>query len=172
MPVPAPQHQPGSYRSQGENDHVPSDDWPGDCLVQWGSSGVVLSRGRDTYRTAFFEAFPSDPNTFIRGEGATIGEAEAAALARWSRIQGCPAHEFERGAYRNGAGACKHCGLFNGEAFEPLERCFVCAAPTFYAYGADADGTMYWYCEAHAGQRDRALHPNPFDRYRDEADKD
>jgi hypothetical protein len=132
-------------------------------MVQWGAKGVVIS-AKGNYATAFFEAFPNDPATFIRGEGATVAEAEEKALARWRRHKACAGHEFERRGYRNGAGVCKHCGLFNSDAFEPEERCTVCGCPTYYTYGTDAEGVAHWYCEEHAGQRDRNLHPSPLDR--------
>lgn len=45
--------------------------WPEDCFCQAGHSGVVFTKSGH-YRTAFFEAFPKNPNTFIRGEGSTI----------------------------------------------------------------------------------------------------
>lgn len=63
--------------------------WPDDCTVQWGGRGVVFS-GKETYQTAFFEAFPADGSAgFLRGEGKTIEEAEADAFSQWERQAGC-----------------------------------------------------------------------------------
>jgi hypothetical protein len=69
------------------------------------------------YRTAFFEAFLKDPNTFIRGEGKTVAEAEAHAWAQLERIRACPGHDFETRGYTNGCGFCKHCALFMSGVF-------------------------------------------------------
>lgn len=111
---------PGSYNHHG---HTPVCEWPADCTVQWGARGVVLRRQENggSYNTAFFEAFPTKPKTFIRGEGSTIEEAERSAFGQFEKFQACPNHEFERRNYTNGAGFCKHCGLFNSTAFEPIE---------------------------------------------------
>ena len=166
MPRIAEQHLPGGWRSTGANAHTPRDAWPADCLVQWGSKGLVFAQGART--TAFFEAFPQEPATFIRGEGATVAEAEEAAFAKWHRILACPGHDFERRTWRNGSGACRHCDLFNSRAFEPLERCTVCQCPTYYSLGVDAGGQQHWYCEAHAPERDRHLQPSALDRLLEE----
>lgn len=97
-------------------------EWPFDCFIQCGDSGVVLSKDGNNYRTAFWEAFPRNPDTFIRGEGATIEEAEQNCFAKYTRILACPEHEFERGTYENGGGFCKHCKMFSSKAFEPTEE--------------------------------------------------
>src|SRR5690606_6235371 len=76
----------------------PKQPWPDDCLVQWGGSGIVVAPNR-TYRTAFFEAFPKDgAGRFIRGEGATIEDAEIAAFGKWKRQHDC----FLSGGHRWG----------------------------------------------------------------------
>jgi hypothetical protein len=108
---------PGASRNP--SGWLPRCAWPGDCLVQWGGHGVVLGT-EGTRRTAFFEAFPVDPPTFIRGEGADVVTAEAAAFAQFGRQRDCPGHRLERAGYRNGAGICAHCGLFVSKAFAPL----------------------------------------------------
>jgi hypothetical protein len=111
--------QPGSRRNP--DSWSPVEDWPADCVVQWGGKGVVFDRA-GTYRTAFFEAFPTDPATFIRGEGVDVPAAEAAAWTKFTRQRDCPGHELERRGYRNGAGFCAHCSLFVSRAFEPLDE--------------------------------------------------
>lgn len=114
--------------------------WPGDCFVQCGGDGLVFPSGHmekcftkgemiegladaladpKTYTTAFFEAFPREPDTFIRGEGKTIEEAEAQAWEHLERIKACPGHEYEKRGYTNGAGLCRHCDLFKSKVFEP-----------------------------------------------------
>lgn len=118
--------------------------WEADTFVQCGDSGVVLSKKR-SYRTAFFEAFSKNPDVFVRGEGKTIIQAEKACWEKLQTYKKCKNHEFERHGYRNGGGFCKHCGMFKGKAFEPLEKCIVCGKPTYYTQDKNDD----WYCEKH-----------------------
>jgi hypothetical protein len=127
--------------------------WPEDCFVQGDDFGIVFDTQslEKSYTTAFFEAFPKNPETFIRGEGVNIAQAEEGAWQQYQKILNCPGHEFERRGYTNGAGFCKHCDLFNSNAFEPLTKCKVCEKPTTYA--VDVDGNHY--CEDH--QRDIPL---------------
>lgn len=115
-------------------------DWAEDCFVQCGGDGIVFSQGGfqeimfsdnpieslakesakpTTYRTAFFEAFPRNPDTFIRGEGKTIEEAEEKAWNKLQKYLACTGHEFEKRGYTNGAGFCKHCNMFASKVFEP-----------------------------------------------------
>lgn len=128
--------------------------WPEDCYVQGGSRGLVMSRtpGK-SYNTAFVEAFPTQPATFIRGEGPTLEEAEKQAWAKYERVAaGDHEHEYEDRGYRNGAGFCKHCDLFTSNVFTPTELgsfCSVCETPTFWTNVA---GQVY--CETHAPSRE------------------
>ena len=49
--------------------------WPESCFVQGDNNGVVINttEGKESYSTAFFEAFPKEPfSTFIRGEGKDL----------------------------------------------------------------------------------------------------
>ena len=96
--------------------------WPFDCFIQCGGSGLVIDEQKGDYTTAFFEAFPRNPDTFIRGEGKTVEEAERMAFAQLTRIQACPSHDFERDRFKNGCGICKHCGLFMSRVFEPIAK--------------------------------------------------
>lgn len=107
-----------SHHAWKDKEHVPSADWPDDCTVQWGASGVVFS-GSDVRTTAFFEAFPAGGG-FIRGEGATITEAEANALDQHVRSAACEHHWGRRRImaegghvdYLNGGTFCRRCGGF------------------------------------------------------------
>jgi hypothetical protein len=103
-------------------DHDARHPWPEDTFLQGGSCGVVLAESGN-YRTAFVEAFPKAPATFIRGEGATVPEAEDAAWARWQAIAACPAHPghgpFEPRGYTNGAGYCTRCGSWFPRVLPP-----------------------------------------------------
>lgn len=96
-------------------------EWTKDCFTQCGDSGIVFSKEGNPYKTAFFEAFPQSPKTFIRGEGNTIEDAEKDAWQQYAKHIKCDNHEFQRRGYRNGAGFCKHCGLFKSNAFEPIK---------------------------------------------------
>ncbi|MFY0516348.1 hypothetical protein ACOMCU_00760 [Lysinibacillus sp. UGB7] len=121
-------------------------DW-GDTTVQGGDVGLVLT-DKGNYKTAFVEAFPKNPRTFIRGEGKTISEAEDDAWEQYQRVLNCDGHEFERRGYRNGAGFCKKCNIFKSKVFEPSEKCVVCGCNTFFA--SDTDGN--YYCEEHKSE--------------------
>ena len=110
MPMISPQH--------ANDPHVPAAEWPDDCRVQWGRGGIVLKEGGDAYATAFFEAFPAGGG-FIRGEGASIEAAEAAALEEYRRASACD-HRWGRSGYTNGGGHCRRCGTFRASAFRPI----------------------------------------------------
>jgi hypothetical protein len=97
--------------------------WPDGVLVQGGDRGVVFSRDRDPYSTAFVEAFPGQ--TFIRGEGSDLAEAEDAAWARYLVWRDCDGSggwhgPYERRQYRNGAGFCTRCGIWMSRVLPEL----------------------------------------------------
>lgn len=95
--------------------------WPDDCKIQGGSKGVVFQKKGKTYRTAFFEAFPREPDTFLRGEGATIAESEKDCWKQYQVAVNCPhTSGFERRNFRNGAGFCIDCGTWFSRVFPPL----------------------------------------------------
>ena len=161
----APHCQPDGWRGK---DWQPKQAWSTDDngWMQWGESGLVLKKGslgkvleaddplhelhdeivdEGTYTTAFFEVFPENPNTFIRGEGVDLDAAEKQAYDNLQKYLACSEHEFERRDYENGAGFCKHCGLFKSEAFDPLTKCVICDTPTYYFFSK----TNKPYCEEH-----------------------
>lgn len=107
------------HGADGQRLRVPCQfEWPADCFTQCGDRGVVFITGTvDRYSTAFFEAFPRNPDTFIRGEGVDIAAAEADAWHQWQRILACAEHSYDRKGYTNGGGICVHCGLFKMGAF-------------------------------------------------------
>lgn len=146
--------------------------WPVDCHIQGGRDGLVVqsesvraaltdtNKASDLvagalgapllaphYRTAFFEAFPAKPKTFLRGEGASLEAAEDSAWAQFQALLSCAPHEFERRQYRTGAGICRRCGMFSSEAFETtLDPCVVCGRNDNRAsFGPDRHGR--WHCE-------------------------
>lgn len=136
-----PHNQPGAYDNR--EGWLPLCAWPEDCTVQWGDVGLVVCREKDkeNYLTAFFEAFPVEPRTFIRGEGKTIVEAEANAFAKLERYQACAGHEFEMGTFLNGAGICKHCRMFSSKAIEPIYPCHTCGELTWHSH--DQEGRYF-----------------------------
>lgn len=99
-------------------DHRVAADWPDDCTVQWGDRGVVM-KGSESYRTAFFEAFPREGG-FFRGEGGTIFEAEANCFEKFRRFNACD-HRWGRRNYTNGGAICYRCGAFKS-VFKPIPR--------------------------------------------------
>jgi hypothetical protein len=117
-------------------------EWSDDCDVQCGDSGIVFSK-KGNYRTAFFEAFPKNPSCFLRGEGATIEEAEENCWNKYQKVITCN-HEMERRHRKDGYGFCKHCSYSN-MVFEPLTKCCKCNVPTSF----HSDYKDKHYCKKH-----------------------
>jgi hypothetical protein len=148
-------------------------EWPEDCGCQGGTRGIVISKGRlekalaapategadvivealtsepksPGYITAFFEAFPTQPSCFLRGEGKSLEEAEAACWTKYQRILACPKHEFERRDRTDGYCFCRHCRL-SGTYMEPLFFCTVCDEPAAHTH--DRHGQIY--CKRHTNR--------------------
>ncbi len=101
-------------RFMEEAPHYCMKDWPEKCFCQCGQD---ISK-----KFSFFEAFPKSPDTFIRGTGKSIDEAEESAWKKWGKILACEKHEFHRKGYTNGAGFCKHCDLFISKYYPPIEE--------------------------------------------------
>lgn len=141
-------------QSFGE-DYVCQKPWDEDMFVQCGGRGVVLKRKdpEKSYTTAFFEAFPNNPSCFLRGEGSTVEEAEAACWEKYQKVITCD-HEMERRDRRDGYGYCKHCA-YASMVFEPLDKCCKCGVPTRYT--TDYKGRHY--CKKHG--RTKPKNPNP-----------
>lgn len=99
--------------------------WPADCFVQCGDHGIV-GTSKGVYQTAFFEAFPKQPSTFIRGEGKAVSEAEENAWLHYQRILACPDHEYKRHGANSEHGTCVHCNLFSSHVFPPVYACKHC----------------------------------------------
>jgi uncharacterized Zn finger protein (UPF0148 family) len=103
----------------------------GTIQVQGGEDGTAFVRGGASRTTAFVECFPE--NSFIRGEGATLAEADDACWAKLQSYTGCE-HQWEVRGYRNGGGICKHCGQFGSKVFTPEDlglACTTCGVPTY-----------------------------------------
>jgi len=109
--------------------HECQHDWPEDCFVQCGNEGIVLTP-KGSYNTAFFEAFPKNPNTFIRGEGKEIPEAENNCWQHWQKILKCSKHEYKHHGL-DGHGLCIHCGMFASNVLEPIAKCCKCGSKRY-----------------------------------------
>lgn len=126
-----------------DNDYSPRHNWPGETLVQWGRSGLVL--GRSPYMTAFFEAFPdetaSSSGGFIRGEGASLEEAEDKAYAKFTREAQCH-HLWGRETYDNGGQLCRHCRAFRCGHVKPIVKLGYWRKPleSWESYALEMDG--------------------------------
>lgn len=158
-------------RMSGSPEYDSKYEW--NCFCQGGTSGIVLPKGsidkifnedplsglaegmssKESYTTAFFEAFPKNPSCFLRGEGKTIEEAEESCWKKYQKVLNCN-HEMERRDRTDGYGYCKHCS-YSSMVFEPLTKCCKCGKPT--AYTKDYKGN--WYCEKH--KHAKLKNPNP-----------
>jgi hypothetical protein len=163
-----------SFMSYDTHDtHVPAVyPWPEDTFLQGGTKGLVIS-SKGNYRTAFVEAFAD--NSFFRGEGATLEEAEQAVWDKYTAARACVHHDFEPHGYHNGAGFCKHCNKFAGNVFtgEQLGQfCGVCGAGTTHANVKTVDDVPTWFCELHNDQayQDRYDHLRTLDYNEDDID--
>lgn len=123
--IPAALSVPGAHTERviGNTGVPPAYPWPEDVFLQGGAHGVVMGK-EAAYATAFVEAFPTNPSTFIRGEGATVAGAETAAWEQYRRYMECataPEHgPWEKRGYTNGGGFCGTCGLFQSDRFTPV----------------------------------------------------
>lgn len=116
--------------------------------VQGGEVGVVLVRGGPHYTTAFVECFPA--GSFLRGEGASVSEADDACWDKLQAYLNCPGHDWEPRQYANGSGVCRVCGQYGSEVLTAEDlgyACTVCGSPTFHVVTGSKDGEHR--CEEH-----------------------
>lgn len=121
----------------------------GTTYVQGGESGLVVVPGGGSYTTAFVEC--AHDNSFIRGEGETLAEADDACWAKLQAFLGCTQHQWDARGYRNGGGFCTLCGQFGAKVFTAEQlgiRCTVCQVPTFHTMTGD-EMSEEVRCEAH-----------------------
>jgi len=121
-------------------------DWPDNTFLQCGDDGLVLTD--KPYYTAFFEAFPKDPSTFIRGEGKNLQEAELNAFNKYLKIKACDGHEYERHGNSEHAN-CVKCGLFTTHCMSPTHSCSVCSKPNVNYYTNDEHCKLTYFCREH-----------------------
>ena len=123
--------------------------WPEDTFVQCGDSGLVLGNDKnEPYITAFFEAFPKNPSTFIRGEGKDLPEAELKAFEKFQKIKGCDEHVYTRHGTSEHA-KCTKCGLFTSHHFEPTQNCSVCSKENVNYQMSDDQFKLTYFCREH-----------------------
>jgi hypothetical protein len=122
-------------------------EWP-DCKLQGNGVGFVFGGKEKPRETAFFEAFPRNPHTFIRGEGETMEEAETAAWQKHQKTLACAGHKYKRHC-DNGSGTCRHCGLFQSDVLPCLHRCHTCDMVGVGHYWSDRQH----YCREHVGDK-------------------
>lgn len=125
------QGEPKTARTSFGPPYICRQSWPTECFVQCGASGVA----KGNYRTAFFEAFP---DTFIRGEGKTIEQAELMAWEKYQLQLSCTSHDYQRREDTE-HGVCSGCSRFEMFVFKPVHRCAVC----------DVDGVNLTLYDAH-----------------------
>lgn len=114
--------------------------WPLDVFLQGNTSGIVLSKKDKPYNTSFFEAFPLE--TFIRGEGSTVEEAEKQAWNIYQRYLNCKEHDFER-LDDEGDGKCKNCGLRQSNVLPDIRKCEICKKSGYHEFNRQ------YYCAEH-----------------------
>lgn len=116
--------------------------WPDECFVQCGEQGIVFTK-EEVKRTAFFEAFPKSPDTFLRGEGETVEAAEESCWKKYQRILTCSldhsdSGNFDARGYTNGYGFCKNCGM-GSSIIPPIHPCQNCGELTWYSQDINND---------------------------------
>lgn len=142
-------------REGGKNNYnyLPHCAWGDDVRVQWGYCGVSINRKEQTVTPvkSFFEAFPPAPNnTFLRGEGDSVHDAEDRAFTQYEKMMACPQHEWDRRGRTDGYAYCKLCGM-SQMALEPLTRCAICDIPSSWTSRKE-NGEKKHYCRFHDPQ--------------------
>lgn len=131
--------------------------WPENTYLQCGDSGLVVGKGKkDSYITAFFEAFPKDPSTFIRGEGKDLEEAELNAFNKYLKIKACDKHDYTRHGTSEHAN-CLKCGLFTSHHFKPLQTCSCCGKEGVNYFTGDSDLNITYWCMEHFFEKVRTF---------------
>lgn len=116
-------------------DYVCQYEWAEDCFVQCGG---------DAKNGWFFESFPRNPNTFLRGDSKeSVEDAERKCWEEFQQQNKCNLDHSDINSftkvrwdgheYDNGVGWCKSCGMFKSECFPPWEECYQCKEKTFYS---------------------------------------
>lgn len=115
--------------------HLCSRPWPEGTFVQGGDFSYNHEK-----KVAFVEAFPE--GLYLRGEGATIREAEDKTWTKYQKWLDCPGHEWETRDYKNGYGFCKHCGTGKSDVFTYEEAgafCVQCGKADYWHVTREGD---------------------------------
>lgn len=112
-----------------------------------------LNKEQHDNRLYYIEAFP-DVNgigTYIGTHGSSFEECENILWGEYQKYLSCPKHEFVRDDgehhYSNGAGVCKHCGLFASNVLEPETQCDNCCIHTANLTPILRDNKIQYLCE-------------------------
>lgn len=108
-------------------------DWP--LSTVWNLNGSLDPTVNQMYGlgSVSMEVFTHEPEnaaTMLGADGITFEECEEKCWEKYQEYQRCQ-HTFTRESpdgvhYTNGAGFCKHCGMFKSKAFEPETVCTAC----------------------------------------------
>ena len=105
-----------AFPLKSDTDFQPRCDWGHDIHVQWARN--LNGDG------AFFEGFMDD-GIMVRGDGASLEEAEHLAFEKYAIAKSCE-HQWSRYQRRrdrymlNGVGECRHCGQTSTRIFKPV----------------------------------------------------
>ncbi|MCC3299420.1 hypothetical protein [Arthrobacter caoxuetaonis] len=110
-----------------------------------GGNGIVIGfkDPAPARHTSFVECFPD--GAFIRGEGASVAEADEQCWSKLRAYLDCPGHEWVPVRPDGPAGTCSRCQTRRSDAFTPEELglfCTRCQAPTFERAIGDPDRTL------------------------------
>lgn len=120
-------------RNYENEDYILRHAWPSDCSFNINGSidPEINKKYRDglVYMEVFIHGTPN-ADTYIGAEASTFEDCEDTLWRKYQTYAHCT-HEFTREAphgkhYTNGAGFCKHCGMFKSDAFEPETVCDLC----------------------------------------------
>ncbi len=143
---------------EGKDFYTSNYPWPDEFFLQGGEEGLVISPSKGNYYTAFVEVLAVE--TFIRGEGETVPEAEKEAWEKYQKVSRCDHPAYESRGYTNGGAFCVSCKQFKSKHYtgEQLGQfCHVCKEGTTYGTSVvlskpEREIFEVWVCEAHYKQ--------------------
>ena len=137
--------------------------------INGGNKGVVFS-SKGNYTTAFVEVYVD--GMFIRGEGATVEQAEESAWVKYTHFSSCEEHIYEPRGYLNGLGFCINCNRSKSQAFTPEELgayCDICKAPSYSWFHRvkknNGDTEVFFGCSDHYREIFERVDPEGFKRH-------
>lgn len=116
------------------------------------------TRFQVTFAYTYMEVFTDVPEakTYFSGRSAGVGHAalslaEERCAAVFFRYLNCRGHDFEARGYTNGAGVCRHCGMFASGVMPPTRVCQSCGRGLWDNSRLDLEGRVY--CDLHFRDR-------------------